>query len=70
MASLCPDNVVPSMSPEDLMAFAVSNDPDTLTYREAMAAPDKEQFIQSMVKEVQGQLDLKMLHPVPSVVMF
>ena len=49
------------------MAFAISNDPDTLTYRhrEAMAAPDKEQFIQSMVKEVQGQLDLKMLHHVP-----
>ena len=60
-------NVIPAMSPEELMAFAISNDPDTLTYRhrEAMAAPDKEQFIQSMVKEVQGQLDLKMLHHVP-----
>ena len=65
MASLCPDNVIPVMSPEELMAFAISNDPDTLTYREAMAAPDEEQFAESMVKEVQDLLDLKMLHPVP-----
>ena len=40
MASLCPDNVIPVMDPEELMTFAVSNDPDTLTYGEAMAAPD------------------------------
>ena len=64
MASLCPDNVIPVMGPEELMAYAVSNDPDTLTHREAMSAPDNDKFVESMVKELQGQLDLKMLHPV------
>ena len=35
MASLCPDNMIPVMSPKEFMAFAVSNDPDTLTCAEA-----------------------------------
>ena len=65
MSSLCPDNVIPDMAPEDLMAYAVSNDPDTLTYREAMSAPDKDKFRESMVTELKGQLELQMLHPVP-----
>ena len=59
------DNVIPSMGPEDLLAYAVSNDPDTLTYREAMSAPDRDMFIESMVKELQGQLDLQALQLMP-----
>ena len=65
MESLCPDNVIPCMGPEDLMAYAVSNDPDTLTYREAMAAPDKDKFLESMVKELKGQIDLGVLQLMP-----
>ena len=64
MASLCPDNVIPAMGPQDLMAYAISNDPDTLTYREAMSAPDKDKFLESMAKELQGQLDMGVLHPI------
>ena len=63
MSSLCPDNVIPSLGPEDLMAYAVSNDPDTLTFREAMNAPDKDKFIESMAKELQGQLDMQAIKP-------
>ena len=58
MASLCPDNPIPTMGPEDLMACTVSNDPDTLTHKEAMNAPDENKFIESMSKELQGQLKL------------
>ncbi len=64
MESLCPNNVIPDLGPQDLMAYAVSNDPDTLTYREAMNAPDKDKFIESMVKELKGQLDMGVLKPV------
>ena len=65
MASLCPDNAIPAMGPKELMAFADPNDQNTLTHREAMAAPDKDKFVESMVTELQGQLDLKMLHLAP-----
>ena len=51
------------MEPDDLMAYAVSNDPDTLTFREAMNAPDKDKFIESMAKELQGQLDMQAIKP-------
>ena len=64
MSSLCPNHVIPDMGPEDLMAYAISNDPDTLTYKEAMSAPDKDKFVESMAKELQGQLDMGVLHPV------
>ena len=65
MSSLCPDNVIPDMSPQDLMAYAVSNDPDTLTYREAMAAPDKDKFRESMVKELESQMTMGVLKLTP-----
>ena len=63
MASLCPDNGIPVMGPEDLLACAVSNDPDKLTYKEAMSAPGKAQFVDSMVKELEGQLQLWAMVP-------
>ena len=65
MSSLCPDNVVPDMGPQDLMAYAVSNDPDTLTYKEAMDAPDKDQFVQSMIKELESQMTMGVLKLIP-----
>jgi hypothetical protein len=45
------------------MAYAVSNDPDTLTFKEAMSAPDKDKFVESMAKELQSKLDLGVLFP-------
>jgi hypothetical protein len=45
------------------MACAVSNNPDTLSFREAMAAPDKEKFKESMVTELQSQLNLGVIQP-------
>ena len=65
MSSLCPDNVIPDMSPQDLIAYAVSNDPDTLTYREAMAAPDKDKFLESMTKELESQMTMGVLKLTP-----
>jgi hypothetical protein len=51
------------MDVEEILAYAVSNDPDTLTFREAMTAPDKDQFLQSMVDELQSQLNRGVFHP-------
>ena len=65
LSALCPDNAIPCLGPQDLMAFAVSNDLDTLTFREAMSAPDRDKFKESMAKELQGQLELKVLQPIP-----
>ena len=65
MSSLCPDNVIPDMGPQDLMAYAISNDPDTLTYREAMNSPDKDKFVESMVKELESQMTMGVLKLVP-----
>ena len=63
MESLCPDYNVPVMSPEEILAYGATNDPDTLYYHEAMAAPDREQFRQAMAKELQGQLDMGVYEP-------
>ena len=41
-----------------LMAYGATNDPDTLYYHEAMAAPDRKEFIKSMIVELQGQMDM------------
>ena len=38
-----------------LLAFAASNDPDVMYLHEAMRQPDKEQFLEAMKKEVEGQ---------------
>jgi hypothetical protein len=65
MASLCPDHVIPAMTTEEILAYAVSNDPDTLTFREAMTAPDKDKFVESMVKELQSQMDLGVYQLIP-----
>jgi hypothetical protein len=35
---------------EDVFAFVASSDPDTMTMQEALAQPDREQFIKAMPK--------------------
>ena len=63
MSSLCPDTSIPSIDNLDLLAYAVSNDPDTLTYHEAMKAQDRDKFIESMATELEGQLAMGVLEP-------
>ena len=41
---------------DPLFAFGATNDPDTLYYHEAMQAPDRDQFKESMVKEFEDQM--------------
>ena len=48
-----------------LCAFAATNDPDTLYHHEAMAAPDRKEFIKAMTKEVDGQIKLGVFEVVP-----
>ena len=36
----------------DPIGFRASTDPDTMYYHQAMQAPDKEQFIAAIVKEI------------------
>ena len=63
MSSLCPDACIPQMSPEELMAYGATNDPDTLYYHEAMAAPDRDKFLESMAVELNGQLQHGIVEP-------
>ena len=54
-----------TMFPEDnvqgikhpVMAYAASSNPDVMYLHEAMKQPDKKQFVEAMLKEVQGQLN-------------
>lgn len=39
------------------LAFAASSDPDVLYLNEALKAPDRKEFIQAMVKEIQSHVD-------------
>ena len=41
----------------DPIAFKASSDPDTLYYHEAMAAPDRKQFLEAIVKEVNAHIE-------------
>ena len=41
----------------DPIAFAATSNPDTLYYHEALKAPDRDNFIQAMQKEVQDHED-------------
>ena len=41
----------------DLIAFAASNDPDTLYYHQAMKEPDREEFIRAIVTEINGHVE-------------
>jgi Reverse transcriptase (RNA-dependent DNA polymerase)/GAG-pre-integrase domain len=38
------------------VAYAASKDPDTMYLHQAMQQPDKDQFLEAMVKEVEGQM--------------
>ena len=42
--------------PEEILAFAASNDPDVMYFHQAMAAPDRNEFIKAMEDEVNGQI--------------
>ena len=41
----------------DPLAFKASSDPDTLYYHEAMAAPDRKEFLQAIVNEVNAHIE-------------
>jgi hypothetical protein len=41
----------------DPIAFKASTDPDTMYYHEAMAAPDRHQFITAIIKEVNAHIE-------------
>ena len=41
----------------DPIAFKASTDPDTMYYHEAMAAPDRQQFITAIIKEVNAHIE-------------
>jgi hypothetical protein len=41
----------------DPIAFKASSDPDTMHYHEAMAAPDRAQFLEAIVKEVNAHIE-------------
>jgi Reverse transcriptase (RNA-dependent DNA polymerase) len=62
MATLCPDAYQGSdwhpVQLPDLYAMAASNDPDTLTYQEAMQATDKGDFQKSMSDEINSQMKM------------
>eukprot|EP00957_Ditylum_brightwellii_P173061 13175707-Ditylum_brightwellii.AAC.2 len=44
---------------QDPIAFKASTDPDTLYYHQAIAAPDHEDFIGTIVKEINGNIEKK-----------
>jgi hypothetical protein len=41
----------------DPIAFKASTDPDTMYYHEAMAAPDRGQFLEAIIKEVNAHIE-------------
>jgi hypothetical protein len=55
LEALFPDNKIGLKDPH--YAFKASTDPDTMYLHEAMREPDKEQFKDSMIKEVKDQMD-------------
>jgi hypothetical protein len=44
---------------EHLVAYAASSDPDVMYLQEAMAAPDREQFLLAMEQEVRSHVENK-----------
>jgi hypothetical protein len=41
----------------DPIAFASSNDPDTMYYHQAMRQPDRDEFVKAIIKEVNGHIE-------------
>jgi hypothetical protein len=50
---------------DEILAFAASNDPDTLYYHQAMASPDKKEFIKAMEEEINGQIKNEIFTIIP-----
>ena len=44
---------------EDFISYAAKTNKDTLYYHQAMAAQDKDKFIEAMIKEVNGHIEAK-----------
>eukprot|EP00957_Ditylum_brightwellii_P172136 13104673-Ditylum_brightwellii.AAC.1 len=42
---------------QDSIAFKATTDPDMLYFHQAMAAPDKEDFVGTIVKEINGHIE-------------
>ena len=52
-------------SVDEIVAFAASNDPDTMYYHQAMASPDHKEFIKAMEDEIDGQVKNKIFTIIP-----
>jgi hypothetical protein len=50
---------------QDPIAFKASSDPDTMHYHEAMAAPDRGEFLEAIVKEVNAHIEHKHWELIP-----
>ena len=48
-----PDAMFPK---EEILAYDASNDPDVMYFHQAMAAPDRQEFIKAMEDEIKGQV--------------
>eukprot|EP00957_Ditylum_brightwellii_P116119 8857695-Ditylum_brightwellii.AAC.2 len=45
------------MEIDDLMAFATNHNPDTMYFHQPVKQPDAPQFIEAIVKEVNGHIE-------------
>ena len=54
-------NIQHKQPPEDILAMTASTNPDTMYYHEAMREPDAEQFRATMRKEIDDQLNNRVL---------
>eukprot|EP00957_Ditylum_brightwellii_P158641 12074891-Ditylum_brightwellii.AAC.1 len=50
---------------EDPIAYAAKNDPDTMYFHQAMKEPDRDQFIQAVITEINGHSERKHWELVP-----
>eukprot|EP00957_Ditylum_brightwellii_P073702 5600685-Ditylum_brightwellii.AAC.1 len=50
----------------DLNAFAAKHDPDTMYYHQAMKQPDRPDFVNAIVTEIQGHVKGKHWELVPT----
>jgi hypothetical protein len=56
LQAMFPDDGPGDVVQHPLLAYGATADPDTLYYHEAMKAPDKQNFVEAMAEEVNGQL--------------
>eukprot|EP00957_Ditylum_brightwellii_P144037 10975346-Ditylum_brightwellii.AAC.1 len=50
---------------DDPIAFAAKHDPDTMYFHQAIKQPDAPQFIEAIVKEINGHIERGHWQPIP-----